>query len=428
MKNFAIGRIEGEWDNFVPPIQEGKFRTLKEIEEEEASMVDDCIVDSCSNASSSETSCDEKPFEDHLFDPAIRRRRGQKGFGSSGSVTSLSSLSSNELATDKKTDKQYSIDKQTYKELARDRVIYPSTDVFTQRQIAQKYRDLEKRIKAEGLFNCNYWAYARECTRYTLFISTSLILLHFGWYKLSAVFLGFFWHQLTFTAHDSGHMGITHNFTVDTCIGIFIADFLGGLSLGWWKRNHNVHHIVTNSVDHDPDIQHIPFFAISHRFFNSIYSSYYKRTLPYDAVAKFFIPFQGYLYYPVLCFGRFNLYRLSLEHLFRGLGPKKGIAAWHRWLELFGLCVFWYWFGYQMVYKSVEGGWNKFWFVMISHAVTMPLHVQITLSHFAMSTSDLGPQESFAQKMLRTSMDVDCPEWLDFFHGGLQFQVITPHI
>jgi delta8-fatty-acid desaturase len=41
-----------------------------------------------------------------------------------------------------------------------------------------------------------------------------------------------------------------------------------------------------------------------------------------------------------------------------------------------------------------------------------------------MSTADLGPQESFPQKMLRTTMDLDCPAWLDFVHGGLQFQVI----
>ena len=61
---------------------------------------------------------------------------------------------------------------------------------------------------------------------------------------------------------------------------------------------------------------------------------------------------------------------------------------------------------------------------MVSHMITAPLHVQITLSHFAMSTADLGIHESFPQKMLRTTMDVDCPEWLDFIHGGLQFQAI----
>lgn len=41
-----------------------------------------------------------------------------------------------------------------------------------------------------------------------------------------------------------------------------------------------------------------------------------------------------------------------------------------------------------------------------------------------MSTADLGVNESFPQKMLRTTMDVDCPEWLDFIHGGLQFQAV----
>jgi delta8-fatty-acid desaturase len=89
-----------------------------------------------------------------------------------------------------------------------------------------------------------------------------------------------------------------------------------------------------------------------------------------------------------------------------------------------GQIFFWYWFGYLVMYKSVQGGWNRFIFLMVSHIVTSPVHVQITLSHFAMSTSELGPAESFPQRMLRTTMDVDCPPWLDFVHGGLQFQVI----
>lgn len=49
-----------------------------------------------------------------------------------------------------------------------------------------------------------------------------------------------------FTAHDAGHQGITHNFVVDTLIGMFVADFCCGLSIGWWKSSHNVHHLVTN--------------------------------------------------------------------------------------------------------------------------------------------------------------------------------------
>ncbi len=63
-------------------------------------------------------------------------------------------------------------------------------------------------------------------------------------------------------------------------------------------------------------------------------------------------------------------------------------------------------------------------FVLVSHLVTFPLHVQITLSHWGTSTADLGAAETFAQKQLRTTMDIECPPWLDFFHGGLQFQAV----
>jgi len=31
--------------------------------------------------------------------------------------------------------------------------------------------------------------------------------------------------------------------------------------------------------------------------------------------------------------------------------------------------------------------------------------------------------EEYPRRQLRTTMDIDCPEWFDWFHGGLQFQV-----
>lgn len=49
-----------------------------------------------------------------------------------------------------------------------------------------------------------------------------------------------------FTAHDAGHRAISGNFVIDSLIGLFIADFCCGLSIGWWKSSHNVHHLITN--------------------------------------------------------------------------------------------------------------------------------------------------------------------------------------
>jgi delta8-fatty-acid desaturase len=168
----------------------------------------------------------------------------------------------------------------------------------------------------------------------------------------------------------------------------------------------------------------MPFFAISHRFLDSLRSTYYDRIMTYDAVAKFTIKAQHYLYYPILCFGRFNLYRLSWEYLLTGQAPRKGPAWWHRWVEIAGQLCFWAWFGYGILYRSLPTAFDCWTFIFISHFVSAPVHLQIVLSHFAMSTADLGVHESFPQKMLRTTMDVDCPPWLDFVHGGLQFQVI----
>lgn len=419
MNAYVIGRIDGHWVNFIPPIQGGHFRSREEIESGHLGQAD--LIDhqySSSNSSSEEFS--------PIFDPAdraitLRKRTAQPSTSRSSSATSISTM---DIESDSPKKEESAADRRTREELEFDLAKYPALDVATQGEIMEKYRQLYQRIQAEGLFDCNYTAYAIEGVRYGFLFAMFVLTLHWGWYAISGAFLGALWHQLVFTVHDAGHMGITHDFQTDTVIGIIIADFIGGLSVGWWKRNHNVHHVVTNSPEHDPDIEHMPFFAISHRFFDSLRSTYYDRVMTYDPVAKFTIKYQQYLYYPILLLGRFNLYRLSWEYLILGQGPRKGPAAWHRWLEIAGQVFFWYWFGYQVMYKSIPTASGRWAFLLVSHMITAPLHVQITLSHFAMSTSDLGVAESFPQRMLRTTMDVDCPQWLDFFHGGLQFQAI----
>ena len=414
---YQIGRIEGRWTNFLPPIQGGKFRT--DIEQLESGTSEDGAETSSQGSTPPGTPIFEAAGQSCNF------RQRTKGTSSDlHEVSSVSSMSSIESLENVKESKLSHIDAYTQQEINLDLAKYPALDYNTQDNIVQRYRTLNDRIRMEGLYQCDYTSYLVEISRYLLLFGMFLLCLWGGWYGTSGLFLGFFWHQLVFTAHDAGHMGITHDFTIDTVIGIVVADFLGGLSLGWWKRSHNVHHIVTNSPEHDPDIEHMPFFAISHRFFDSLRSTYYDRIMTYDPFAKFVVRYQNYLYYPILTFGRFNLYRLSWEYLLLGLGPKKGPAWWHRWLELSGQLFFWAWFGYGVVYTSIPTVSGRILFVMVSHMVTAPVHVQITLSHFAMSTADLGTNESFPQKMLRTTMDVDCPEWLDFFHGGLQFQAV----
>lgn len=425
MHKYQIGRIDEQWEDFVPPIQGGVFEEQVRRAEHRTMVGTGDVLDVLHDASEDEQSVEPSPvFEaaEHRTS-SLRRRRASDDAASHSSATSLDTLDL-PLPISSPKDSQREHHRTSQDDINHDLDIFPNLDAATQSNIISKYRQLDARIDEAGLYDCNYAAYLSELLRYTVLGSLSYYCLVHQFYALSAVFLGLLWHQLVFTVHDAGHIAITHNYHVDTTIGILISDFLGGLSVCWWKQNHNVHHIVTNSPSHDPDIQHMPFFAITPQFFQSLTSTYYDRLMPYDAFAKFLTRHQHKLYYPILTLGRFNLYLLSWQYIFLGQGPRKGPAWWHRYLEMVGQLFFWYWFGYLVVYRSIPTACQRLFFIAISHAITMPVHVQITLSHFAMSTADLGVAESFPQRMLRTTMDVDCPAWLDFFHGGLQFQAV----
>ena len=104
-----------------------------------------------------------------------------------------------------------------------------------QTEHSHAFWELHKRITAAGLYQTPYLTgYGPEVARYLSLYVLSAVAFAYGWYITSAFFLGLVWHQLTFTAHDLGHMGVTHNWAMDRIIGTFVADFLGGLSIGWW--------------------------------------------------------------------------------------------------------------------------------------------------------------------------------------------------
>ncbi|EGW31500.1 uncharacterized protein SPAPADRAFT_140050 [Spathaspora passalidarum NRRL Y-27907] len=408
---WKIGEIDYKWENLLPPIHGGVYHKVS---------VDKVDSDTEFNSSSS-TLNDVEEFN---------------GIGKpDGKVVPV--VPQNVLVTKENTDELFPIvDVETIVNpktlmdnydngLTREDLnSLPALDYETQQHLRDEYNALHDLVIRNGFYQCNYWDYVREIMKISSLMLFSFSFLKLNYLFLSAFCMGCAWHQATFIAHDAGHVAITHNYQFDNIFGILIADWFGGLSLTWWKRNHNVHHLIPNDPVHDPDIQHLPFFAVSVRLFDSIYSTYYKKYLWFDKFAQALIPIQHFMYYPILCFGRFNLYRLSWAHLINGDGPRHGKAAWFRYFELMGMSFFFYWFFYLLVFKSIDGGWNRFNYVMVSHITTMLVHVQITLSHFAMSTSDLGVSESFVSRQVRTTMDVDCPEWFDFVHGGLQFQAI----
>ncbi|GAA5952488.1 hypothetical protein JCM3765_001985 [Sporobolomyces pararoseus] len=320
----------------------------------------------------------------------------------------------------------------------------PLSPVY-QAHLRRSHRKLHERIHSLGLDTTPSFisGYAPSLLIYSTLLFLSIYTYQRAStsidYVLAAICLGAFWHQITFVAHDTGHSELTGNWWADRLWGVAIADFMGGLSIGWWCDNHNVHHLVTNAPEHDPDIQHLPFFAISNKFFASLKSTYYNRILALDGFARFVLPYQHRLYYIVMCFARFNLFALSYSFLLTNWPAKKSPLFKLRILELTGISMFWVWFA--KVLMSIDTVPHRFLYLLTSFAVTSPLHVQIVLSHFSQPVSILPASksasslpiplssaellESHPHRQLRTTMDIASPPYLDFLHGGLNFQ--TPH-
>jgi fatty acid desaturase len=269
---------------------------------------------------------------------------------------------------------------------------------------------------------------------------------------LGSVLLGAFLQNVAFMGHDTGHNAITGDKTKDFCIGLVIGNALTGVSMSWWKSTHNAHHIATNALQDDPDIQHTPIFCFDAKLANKLWSTYHSRFQGLDSFGRVLVQYQHLYFYPVLAVARINLYIQSLLHLYelcpfvsqstKSLSldetkqqpqikwkPKASAGSWIA--EVIGLATF-----YILTASLVIslGPTNGPICLFVSHVAAGMLHVQILLSHLAMETcmdaslsrpkgeEDLEKVGFYEWQALST-MDIACPRWMDWFHGGLQFQL-----
>ena len=153
MSKYRIGRIEGPWTDFTPPIQGGKFRTR----EEQKVLEQDPEQQEQTDSSSDERSEEPSPvFDGVRKGNALRRRKGSNGALSESSATSLETLDLEQPAIERQKAAE------TKAREADQLKNFPDLDAATQTDIITKYRELDQRIKAEGLYECNYTDYLIE--------------------------------------------------------------------------------------------------------------------------------------------------------------------------------------------------------------------------------------------------------------------------
>ncbi|KAJ6972427.1 delta8-sphingolipid desaturase [Populus alba x Populus x berolinensis] len=247
---------------------------------------------------------------------------------------------------------------------------YYLTD-FKLSETSKDYRRLASEFAKLGLFE--------KKGHITMYALTSIVLMfcavlygvlccqsvwaHFG----SAVVLGFLWIQSAYIGHDSGHYQVMNTRGYNKLAQFLAGNSLTGISIAWWKWTHNAHHLACNSLDYDPDLQHIPVFATFLLLFS-------KRRFP------------------------------------------------DRALNILGILIFWTWF--PLLVSCIPNWPERVMFVLTSFAVTAIQHVQFCLNHFAADVyTGLPEGNDWFEKQTSGTLDISCSSWMDWFYGGLQFQL-----
>lgn len=302
-------------------------------------------------------------------------------------------------------------------------------------ELVRDFRELGEQFEKLGYFHLTptfywlklVWVFGIFVCSLGLLFKTESLAAH----AVSAVLLGIFWQQFAFVGHDAGHMrkrAAAADGVDVTGLGSLVTLF-NGISVAWWKATHNVHHAVPNTVDCDPDIAHLPVFAVDSRMFGGLFNKYHRRVMEFDWPARnVFVPYQHFWYYPIMCVARFNLYIQSVIFLLSS--SKDGHGSLRTRLDTLAFLGFFTWL--TLLVASIPTWPERVAYVLLSHAVAGLLNVQITLSHFSREVFDSPDDKQgseryggdFYTRNVLSSLDVDCPSFMDWFHGGLQFQTL----
>jgi len=246
------------------------------------------------------------------------------------------------------------------------------------------YREFQKKLRADG-------HYERKVVDELVTVVPPILLLFFGtmiaytWPITASILIGLGMEQCGWIGHDHVHGRGKYSSVLGKCVG----GWCNGFSRSWWSNKHNTHHVFTNYVEFDEDINNQPVL------FN--YPPAAEMDSSYRKFQAFYFPFA----YTLLYFGwRKNSIQYCIDT--------------KRWTELFAFVLPNYlWLAYLPLGVAIAS-------IFIGGACVAFV---VTLSHESEEMFFDGPEE-FLAAQFKGTRDIVCPNkaWLWFF-GGMNFQL-----
>lgn len=305
-----------------------------------------------------------------------------------------------------------------------------STKPQKQLEFEKSYRELKAKIISLGLFNANYLYYVYKVLSNLTLLAAAFCCVIFSKsfyvHMVGAVFLATFWQQCGWLAHDFLHHQVFKNRFYGDFMGIIVGNLFQGFSVGWWKSKHNTHHAVPNlhesspdAHDGDPDIDTMPILAWTLRM---------AETAKDSSIGRLMITWQSVLYFPVLLFARLAWAHQSWVFIFGGVGQwsVKGAKLDQKQLqyptlEKIGLISHYAWLFYLLSFMPIL---NAAAFLVVSQTLCgLFLALVFGLGHNGMSVYPANERPDFWTLQVTTTRNVTSNWFVDWFCGGLQYQV-----
>ena len=271
---------------------------------------------------------------------------------------------------------------------------------------SNSYAEIKKVIYQQGLMERQLGYYAPKIilTLSLLTLSIAFLIVADGlWLQLlNAAFLAFVFAQLSFIGHDAGHLQIFHSSRKNEVVGLIVSLLLG-VDRSWWVTKHNRHHAYPNNVDLDPDAD-FPILAFTS-----------EQAVRKMGLYRLIVKYQSYLFILMLSLEGFGLRLGGIQYLLR-TKVKYPVAE--------PLLVAIHFAAYLTLVFYFLGAWHGALFIVV-HQMLFGLCIGPVFApnHKGMLTVEKDSQLDFLQRQVLTSRNVKPNHFIDFWYGGLNYQI-----
>jgi fatty acid desaturase len=218
-----------------------------------------------------------------------------------------------------------------------------------------------------------------------------------------AGFLALAFTQLSFLVHDAGHGQVFRSTRKNNALGMFIANFVLGMSYFWWNEKHNRHHRFPNHLLCDPDLN-VPLLSFSAE------QATQKRGIP-----RFVAKYQAYVFVPLMLLGAMAQRRGSIVFICRHRYNRRSIEISAITLHYILYCT--------LVFSNL-GLWPGFLFIVLHQgAYGLFMTSVFAQNHKGMPLMGESNAPHFLRQQVITARNAATHPVFDFWYGGLNYQI-----